>query len=280
MSRFREFHAPTVGAVATMVDTSYDFRREIPLNADPDHASVTLRRYHQLLWSKQTPSLADLRLADRQDGSFLYPGYSSEATGGEVTWSSDAIVNSWIHWTRPSMADIIRTVSADLIDEYYACAYTIGSYMMWPRNRIGGDTINQARGKNTAEIADRIDLTLECVRLYYTGRASPLNDDDDRTLDRYADFFRLFVDFKGFVDFWLLHDLVSNDYLRVDFLAPFQSFSQPAVPIDVDAWTRFTRASMAFCTARNARIHEWAVQNLSVGSAAESPGGDEGPRTD
>ena len=263
-----------------MVDTSYDFRCEIPLKADPDSDSVTLRRYHQLLWSRQTPSGAELRLADRHDGPFLYPGYLSKATGTEVVWSSDAIVNSWVHWARPSMANVIREVPRDFVDEYYACTCTIGSYMMWPRNRIDGKpTVNQARGTKTYEIADRIDLTLECVRLYYAGQPSPLNDDDDDTLDRYADFFALFVDFKGFVDFWLLQDLVSNDYLRVDFLLPFQSFSQPAVAADVDAWMQFTRASMDFCAARNARIHKWSVQSLAAGSAAVSPRADAGPRT-
>lgn len=77
-SRFREFQAPTVGSKATMVDISYDFRCEIPLGGDPDSDSVTLRRYHQLLWSKLTPSGTALHLADRQDGPCLHPGYSSE----------------------------------------------------------------------------------------------------------------------------------------------------------------------------------------------------------
>ena len=278
MSRFREFQAPTVGAAATMVDTSYDFRCEIPLRADPDSDSVTLRRYHQLLWNKQTPTGDDLRLENRHDGPFLYPVYSSKSTGTAVVWSSDAIVNSWIHWARESMAAIIREVPRDFIDEYYALTCTIGSYMMWPCYQVNGkQTINRARGFNTSEIADRIDLTLECVRLYYAGQPSPLNDDDDDTLDRYADFFALFVDFKGFIDFWLLQDLVSGDYARVEFLLPFQSFSQPAVAGNLETWTRFTRASMNFCAARNARIHNWAVQNLSAGSAVVPPRSDEGP---
>jgi hypothetical protein len=266
MSRFREFQAPTVGPGATMVDAGYDFRCEIPLGGDPDRDSVTLRRYHQLLWSKQTPSRTHIRLADRQDGPVLHPGYLSAATKSEVHWSSDAIANSWIHWLRRSMADIIQEVPKDFIDEYYARTCTVGAYMMWPCYRIDGKpTINQARGTNTSQIADRIDLSLECVRLYYAGQPSPLNDDDDDTLDRYTDFFDLFVSFKGFVDFWLLQDLVSSDYETVNFLLPFEGFSQPAVAGDIDAWTRFTGASMVFCAARNARIHHWAVQNLSAG---------------
>jgi hypothetical protein len=244
------------------VDISYDFRCEIPLGGDPDRDSVTLRRYHQLLWSKITPSGTALHLADRKDGAFLHPGYSIDL------WSSDAIVNSWVHWVRPSMADIIRNVPKTFIDEYYARTCTIGSYMMWPCNQIGGmPSINQARGTDTARIADRIDITLECVRLYYAGQPSPLNDHDGDTLSRYSNFFDLFVDFKGFVGFWLLEDLVSSDHDRVEFLLPFESFSQSAVPSDVDSWMRFTGASMTFCAARNARIRHWAIQNLSGGEA-------------
>jgi hypothetical protein len=145
-----------------MVDISYNFRCEIPPRGDPDRDSVTLRRYHQLLWSKLTPSGTALHLADRQDGAFLHPGYSSKATKAEIDlWSSDAILNSWTHWKRPSMADnIIGKVPKTFIDEYNARMCTIGSYMMWPGNRIGGKpSINQARGTNTTQIADRIDLT-------------------------------------------------------------------------------------------------------------------------
>jgi hypothetical protein len=114
-----------------------------------------------------------------------------------------------------------------------------------------------------------MDLTLECVRLYYAGQPSPLNAYDGDTLSRYSDYFDLFVDFKGFVDFWLLQDLVSSDYERVEFLLPFESFTQPAVPSDVDAWTRFAGASMIFCAARNARIHHWAFQNLTGGTGVQ-----------
>jgi hypothetical protein len=60
-------------------------------------------------------------------------------------------------------------------------------------------TINQYRGFNR-KINDRIDLTLECIRLYYEGKVSPLYE----TFFVYDDFFKLFVDFKGYVDFFLV----------------------------------------------------------------------------
>lgn len=70
---------------------------------------------------------------------------------------------------------------------------------------IGAMTINGARGFNQS-IADRMDLTLECIRRYYVGQRSPLTE----TLARYPDFFGLFETFSGYVDFFLLDDLVDE----------------------------------------------------------------------
>ena len=48
--------------------------------------------------------------------------------------------------------------------------------MVFPGNRIDGKyTINVARGLNK-KIADRMDLTLECIRRHYLGEDSPLRD--------------------------------------------------------------------------------------------------------
>jgi hypothetical protein len=72
-------------------------------------------------------------------------------------------------------------------------SYTIGGMMVFPGNRIDGkQNINGARGFNR-KIADRFDLTLECIRRHYLARRSPLGE----TLARYRDFFALFEDFGG-----------------------------------------------------------------------------------
>lgn len=48
--------------------------------------------------------------------------------------------------------------------------YTIGSSIVFPGNKVDGKmTINGARGFSS-KIADRFDLTLECIRRYYDGR--------------------------------------------------------------------------------------------------------------
>ena len=54
---------------------------------------------------------------------------------------------------------------------------------------------------------------------HYLGLSSPLA----ATLACYIDFFRLFVDLKGFVTFFLLLDLVTDDFSRVNFFLPFNN---------------------------------------------------------
>ena len=82
--------------------------------------------------------------------------------------------------------------------------------MVFPGNRLDGKlTINGARGLNR-KIADRFDLTLECIRRHYLGQPSPLGE----TLARYRDFLALFEDFRGYVEFFMLQDLVSDDCWR------------------------------------------------------------------
>lgn len=69
----------------------------------------------------------------------------------------------------------------------------------------------------------------------------------------YADFFALFVDFGGYVDFWLLHDLVdAGGFVRL-FL-PSEDFTLPPVPCTLADYLTFCERTLAFVTARNERI--------------------------
>ncbi|MPZ60878.1 MAG: hypothetical protein GEU93_06200 [Propionibacteriales bacterium] len=112
------------------------------------------------------------------------------------------------------------------IEEFNAIVYTIGGMMIFPANRIDGkQTINGARGFRP-RIVDRFDLTLECIRRHYRGEDSPLKD----TLLRYQQFFALFGHFAGYVDFFLLQDLVSSASTEVEFFMTFDDFKTPAVP--------------------------------------------------
>ena len=75
--------------------------------------------------------------------------------------------------------------------------YTIGGMMVFPGNRIDRKmTINGARGCNR-KIADRFDLTLECIRRHYLVQRSPLGE----TLARYREFFAFSRTSKGTSNF-------------------------------------------------------------------------------
>ena len=94
------------------------------------------------------------------------------------------------------------------------------------------------------------------IRRHYVGEASPL----DETLERYGDFFALFEDFRGYVDFFLLQDLVTDDHSAVRFFMPFDNFNPPSVPKDVDAYRAYRRLSIEFVEARNARVDQLGTQ--------------------
>ena len=104
------------------------------------------------------------------------------------------------------------------------------------------------------KIADRIDLTLECIRRFYLRQGSPLM----QTLERYTEFFTLFESFKGYVDFFLLQDLVTDDYSSVKFLHHFNNFESSPNPSTMDEYLKFKSNMLNFIIRRNGRIHEFA----------------------
>src|SRR5690606_1239838 len=119
---------------------------------------------------------------------------------------------------------IIDQLAPSEHDAFQTITYTIGGMIIWPANQIDRKwTMNQARGCNWRRIGDRLDLTLEAIRRHYAGEGtSPLA----KVIDRYGTYFELFGDFAGFVDFFLLDDLVTEN-LEVNFFMPFDDFSRP-----------------------------------------------------
>ena len=226
-----------------LIDISFDFRADAG-GKDPDANSPTLRRYHQLLWSKSLPSGALFELDDTTPGVYLH----HQSDLGEYFLSSDSVLQTFTRWVR--MKPITEQFPEEENESFRTIGYTIGGMMIFPANTVDGlMTINGARGFNR-RIADRMDLTLECVRRFYSGIASPLTD----TFDRYADFFALFEDFRGYVEFFLLHDLVQRDGDEVRFFMPFDNFESPSVPGNVDTFREYRRRSIEFAVARNRRI--------------------------
>ena len=225
------------------IDTSYDVRTDSG-GRDPDSHSATLRRYHKLLWSKKLPRGRLFELEEKVNGAYLY--HRSEL--GTFSLSSDSVIPSFTRWK--SLKHITELFPEDENEAFRTKGYTIGGMMIFPGNRVDGKTtINGARGF-TRKIADRFDLTLESIRRHYLNQPSPL----DETLSRYSDFFALFRDFAGYVEFFLLQDLVEEDRTTIKFFMPFDDFNTQSVPGTVEEYAEYRRLSIAFVEARNKRI--------------------------
>jgi hypothetical protein len=231
-----------------MIDITFDFRSDTPPGRDPDTFSSTLRTYHQLLWSKPLPSGQLFRLD--VSGPPYYPHHRSEL--GEFVLSSDAVVPSF-SWA-PLVIDRIPEAERE---GFKRIDYTIGGMMVFPANRVGRKmTINMARGCHS-KIKDRFDLTVECIRRHYLEEPSPLGD----TLARYADFFGLFEDFAGYVDFFHVQDLVSEDASTVRFFAQFADFTTSPVPATFAAYLAYRQRAIEFIESRNRRIAAYVAEN-------------------
>ena len=226
------------------IDITFDFRADTPPGKDPDTYSRTLRSYHKLLWSKPLPNGKFFGLTDTKENAYLH--HQSEL--GEFFLSSDSAVHTFSKWA--SMAHIISQFGAGEIEAFRSLGYTMGGMMVFPGSRINGkSTINGARGFHPL-IKDRIDLTLECIRRHYTNEISPLSD----VLERYADFFLLFDNFQGYIEFFLLQDLVTEDFSAIKFVMPFNNFKTPAVPKDLESYASYKDLVVKFVNERNQRI--------------------------
>ena len=77
-------------------------------------------------------------------------------------------------------------------------------------------------------------------------------------LGRYVDFFELFVDFRGYTNFFLLQDLVMDDHTAVRFFTPFADFTGSALPESLEAYLHYRARCIEFINARNARMQEFS----------------------
>lgn len=232
------------------IDTKFNFKYDTPLGKDPDSFSPTLRRYHKSLWSKQLPIGQIWWLEDSHPKAYLH--HSSEI--GEFFLGSDAITNSYRNMKK--LAPILCDVPKHEVEELFEYGNTIGAYILFPNRKIDNKmTINGARGCN-AKICDRFDLTLECIRLFYEGQANPL----DEVLNRYADFFALYSNFRGYVDFFHLQDLVTSDYSSIRYHLPHSGFDTHPLPVNSDEYLLYKENTVRFVKARNNRIQRYCLE--------------------
>ena len=245
------------------IDLYFRYSDDTPRGKDPDGFSETLNKHHRKVWSKPLPSGSRFTLEkDTKNGKLLL----KHTTGAkEFILASDAIFHPffWLDENAPSkLSDRvsysrhfphkqIREVCEEEIKALCNEDRGIACYMVFPGLKSGGQTINQARGVS-AKIRDRFDLTLECIRRFY--EKSPDINPLHSTLERYKDFFELFVDFRGYMEFFHLQGLVDEPSRQVRFWTRFDNFNSPALPQTPAEYLAYKNGLLEFINERRHRI--------------------------
>ena len=225
------------------IDINFDVYSDTPEGKDPDSCSSTLRNYHKFLWSKRLPNKEEFCL-NLDTPKLLH----HKSALGEFFLSSDSIGHTYSRVKK--MSHIIDEISYEEINDFFSICSTIGAYIIFPAKRINNKmTINGARGVNH-KIQDRFDLTLECIRRFYIKENSPLTD----VLERNSQFFYLFENFKGYVNFFLYQDLVNKDYSEINFWHSFDDFQGSSLPSNLNEYLSYKEKVISFLIKRNQRI--------------------------
>lgn len=213
-------------------------------NIDPDAKNKNLQKYHKILWSKQLPNGEYMDLESCQDS------YGSNILRWkDFIFSSDSLINGF-RW--PKMKELIAELKSELPnyqqfqEEYIRKSYTIGGMIIFPKHK---NSINQRRGCSKF-IQDRVDLTIECIRLYYKGINNPLNN----ALKYDEKFFNLFNNFKGYIDYFYLQDIVSEDYKHVNIFIGSGNLEDSPSPQNTKEWFIWHDKTIDFIQKRNDRI--------------------------
>lgn len=241
------------------IDVTFDFTSDVkgywdkfwesdPLmgcgNGDPDGKSRTMQQYHQAIYSRCLPNGKEMCLQIGSGANYLYwDGFR---------FGSDSIIASFRYEKNKKLIEAVSSAVPNwhrFIEEYIKRSYTLGGEIIFPKMSGG---INQMRGMNH-QIRDRWDLTLECIRRFYINEPSPLTD----VLNKNKRYFELFVDFKGYVDYFFLQDCVTNDYSKVIIWTGEPPFSEKPLPKTVDEYLHFISEELKFVDKRNKRIHNY-----------------------
>lgn len=221
------------------IDILFDAQTD-SFGKDPDSASKTLKSYHQLLWSKPLPNGEVLKLE-------IEKGYLKS---GDMWFGCDSITASFLHYRFPLKEYVEKNIPhfLEFKKEYWHKTYTIGGSIIFPMLRW---SMNQARGCSV-KICDRWDLTLECIRRYYEGVSSPL----DKALSNSSTFFQMFVNFKGYVDFFLLQDCVDENY-NVKLWLDTPLFVSMPMPKNLEEYNDWINTQLDFVKKRGQRIADY-----------------------
>ncbi len=230
------------------IDVNYDFRIDTPTDKDPDSDCPMMKAYHRLIYSKPLPDGREFKLKSHSS-SYYY------LTWNDMRFGSDSIIASFRYKDYQWMHDKLKIRLPEywkFMHDYLHKAYTVGGEIIFPKHK---QSINQNRGCNI-KIRDRFDLTLECIRLFYEGKPSPLS----KTIEADKDFFDLFGSFENYVKFFYLDDLCTPDYKNVFFWMDFDGFKPNPFPRTEDEYLDFIDKELSFVKKRNERIHKFCQE--------------------
>ena len=71
----------------------------------------------------------------------------------------------------------------------------------------------------------------------------------------------MFEDFSGYVNFFLLQDLASEDLAAVRFFTPFEGFAVSPFPQSVPAYNEYRQNAIRFVESRNRRMIDYVVRH-------------------
>jgi hypothetical protein len=175
----------------------------------------------------------------------------------EWVYSSDAIIHTYKDWKKLALIkEVLTQEELNEIEHIHSLGNQIAGYVIFPgKQRDKKQTINQRRGM-LSSISDRFDLTLECIRRSYEG-------DDDHPLGEtfrvYWSFFEQFGNFKSYVKFFFLEDLVKfqENQSVIKFWLPINNFKledNHVLPQNKQNYLHFLRNVKTFVIKRKERI--------------------------
>ncbi len=220
---------------------------------DPDVYSPSMRSTHQKMWSKMLPNGEEMKLEQGADKNYQYLFWK------DFRFGADSIVNMYFHhkgvqvYLTEDVKKVLMqcfgkgNVWEDFVKDYLKKTYTIGGNIIFPKN--GGNSINPRR---YGLLKDRFDLALECIRRYYAKEESPMS----AVLEANGAFFELFCSFRGYVDFFYLQDLVTEDYGAVRYFIKNSDLYHVFYPQGEKEWKELYVNQLDFVLKRNERINK------------------------
>ena len=113
----------------SLIDITFDFYSDTPQGKDPDSYSPTLRKYHQILWSKNLPSGVNFDL-NLTTPKLLH----HNSVLGEFFLSSDAVGHTYQNVKK--MSHIVDQVDSKELDSFFSICSTIGAYVVFPSKKL------------------------------------------------------------------------------------------------------------------------------------------------